>query len=64
MEDPLEENTVFLGKSINLFKVKEKCESINLNFENTYWSNDQGNIIKSIQWVSPKNIDLEINKFY
>ena len=64
MEDPLEENTVFLGKSINLFKVKEKCESINLNFENTYWSNDQGNIIKSIQWVSPKNIYLEINKFY
>ncbi len=64
MEDPLEEKIIFLEKNLNLYKVREKCKSKNLNFENIYWSNDEGNIIKSIQWVSPNNIYLEINKYF
>ena len=64
MEDPVEEKIIFLEENLYLSKVKEKCKSKNLNFENIYWSNDEGNIIKSIQWVSPKNIYLEINKYF
>ena len=38
MEDPLEEKIIFLEKNLNLYKVREKCKSKNLNFENIYWS--------------------------
>ena len=61
---PVEEMIILQEENLYLSKVKEKCKSKSLNFENTYWLNEQGKIYKSIQWVSPKNIYLEINKFY
>ena len=64
IENPIEEKILFLEEELYLFKIIEKCKSKNLDFKNVYWSNIQGNILKSIQWVSPKNIYLEINKFY
>ena len=48
-------------KELILFKIKEQCKSNMINFINKYWINNSGEIKKSVQWVSPDNIYLDIN---
>ena len=55
-----EEEITILEDKIKLFKIHENCNNIMSSFTNTYWLNDDGKIIKSIQKISEKNIYLTI----
>lgn len=45
---------------LSLYKIEEKCKSSTWNFNNYYWVNKDGLVLKSTQTISPKNFSIEI----
>lgn len=52
-----------LQKSLNSVRFEEECVSENLRFTNIYWVNRSGQIIRSLQAVSPDAGYLQIDVF-
>ena len=51
-----------LDKSFNVFKIEEKCSNLEVEFKNLYFVNQNGEILKSKQFIPPKNIYIEVTR--